>query len=183
MNSHLNCLEAPPPNEIEKPSLPGSTAISVVTSMELTAPAGDVWDRLMFYEQVEEPPPWLLRLLLPIPLRTEGRPRAVGDEIRCVYQGGDLSKRVTGMTRGWNYEFEVARQNLALLGGIRLVGGSYTLIPLASGSTRLALKTLYTSPWRPRWLCGWIEEKICHLFHRHILKAMRDAAPSRAAEA
>jgi hypothetical protein len=183
MNSDLNCLEALSPNDTEKRLLPGSTVISVATRMDLAAPAEDVWERLMFYEQIEEPPPWLLRLLLPVPLRTEGRPRVVGDEIRCVYQGGDLIKRVTRMTRGWNYEFDVVRQNLSVGGGIKLAGGSYTLITLANGGTRLILETLYTSPWRPRWLCRWIEERTCHLFHRHILKAMRDAAPLSTADA
>jgi hypothetical protein len=179
MNSNLNYIEAPPPpNEIEQSHAQRVSVISVVTCMDLAAPAAAVWETLMFYEQVEEPPPWLLRLLLPVPLRTEGRPRAVGDEIRCLYQGGDLSKRVTRMTPGRNYDFEVVAQNLALGGGIRLVGGSYTLITLANGSTRLALETLYTSPRRPRWFCRWIEARVCHLFHRHILSAMRAAIPA-----
>lgn len=184
MNSNLNCIDAPPPpNEVEESHPSRPFAISVVTSINLPAPAATVWEELMFYEQIEEPPPWLLRLLLPIPLRTEGRPRAVGDEIRCLYQGGDLIKRVTRMTRGWHYDFEVVTQSLALGGGIRLVSGSYTLSALPNGGTRLALETLYTSPRRPRLLCRWIEEKICHLFHGHILSAMRDAVPPHPAKA
>ncbi len=46
---------------------------SIVTRMRFAASPERVWHGLMFYEQIEERPPLHLRLLLPRPIRTEGR--------------------------------------------------------------------------------------------------------------
>jgi hypothetical protein len=148
---------------------------TVVTAIEVAAPVEAVWGSMMFYEQIRKRPPWLLRLVLPVPLRTEGHPTEVGGEIRCVYPSGYLIKRVTRMSRGWNYDFEVFEQNLSLGGGIKLVGGSYTLSDLPGERTKVTLETVYQSPHRPRWLCQWFEARVCRLFHRHILNAVGDA--------
>lgn len=148
---------------------------SVVTRMRFSASPGKVWEGLMFYEQIEEPPPLLLRLLLPVPLRTEGRKSEVGDQVICRYVSGHLRKRVTHVTPKQNYTFDVIEQNLSLGGRIRLAGGSYTLRPLPESGTEVVLETRYVSPRRPRWLCAPIEAVICRLFHRHILKTMRSS--------
>jgi hypothetical protein len=154
----------------------GESAASVVTCMKFDASVETVWERLRFYEQIEKRPPLVLRLLLPIPIRTQGRQLEAGNEIKCVYQDGYLVKRVTRITPGWNYSFEVVEQNLPLRRGIKLSGGSYTLRKLPGGATEVALETRYASPNRPRWFCRWIEAMVCHLFHRHILTAMRRGA-------
>ena len=133
----------------------------------------------MLYEQIKERPPLLLRLLLPVPLRTEGRKSAVGDQIICRYRSGLLCKRVTDVTVQRNYTFEIVEQNLSLGGGIRLTGGSYSLRPLPDGGTVVALETRYEGPMRPRWLCAWIEGIVCSVFHRHILRAMRGSLTIR----
>jgi hypothetical protein len=152
---------------------------SVVTRLNFPAPPDVVWEGLMLYEQIGTRPPLFLRLLLPAPIRTEGRKSEVGDEVKCHYQSGHLLKRVTQVTRGRNYEFDVVAQNLALPFGIKLSGGSYTLRQLADGNTDVALMTRYVSLQRPRWLCRRIEAVVCHSFHRHILGAMRSNLRSR----
>jgi hypothetical protein len=154
------------------------TPVSVVTAVKFSVSLGIVWQRLMFYEQIEKPPPWVLRLLLPIPVRTEGRELEVGEEIKCIYENGSLTKRVTRVTRGREFAFDVIEQKLKLHGGIKLSGGSYTLRELPDGRTEVALKTRYASRNRPRWLCRPVEAAVCHLFHRHILQAMRNRAES-----
>ncbi len=133
----------------------------------------------MFYEQIEERPPLLLRLLLPVPLRTEGRKSEVDDEVICRYVSGHLRKRVTHVTPERNYTFEVIEQNLSLGSGIRLAGGSYRLRPLPDGSTEVALETRYYASMRPRWLCARIEASVCGLFHRHIMGTMRSSLAAR----
>jgi hypothetical protein len=152
---------------------------SVVSQMRFSASPGKVWEGLMFYEQIEGRPPLLLRLLLPVPLRTEGRKSEVGDQIICRYVRGHLRKRVTHVTPERNYTFEVIEQNLSLGGGIRLAGGSYALRPLPDGGTEVVLETRYDGPQRPRWLCARIEAVVCRLFHRHILKTMRSNLAAR----
>jgi hypothetical protein len=168
--SRVNAAIARQPSKLAgaKPPL-----ASVVTRMRFAAPPGKVWEGLMFYEQIEELPPLLLRLLLPVPLRTEGRKSEVGDQIICRYVSGHLRKQVTHVTTERDYTFEVIEQNLSLGGGIRLAGGSYTLYALPEGGTEVVLETRYLSPRRPRWLCAPIEAAVCRLFHRHILRTMR----------
>jgi hypothetical protein len=142
---------------------------SIVTRMKFAASPEQAWDALIFYEQITERPPLHLRLLLPLPIRTEGRKSGVGDDARCVYEGGHLLKRV------W---FEVVEQNLTVGGGMRLLGGGYTLRELPDGRAEVALETCYVSPKHPRWLWKPIEAAVCHTFHRHILGTMRRNAES-----
>ncbi len=152
-------------------------ADSVATRMTFVASPEEVWSRLMFYEQIEARPPLHLRLLLPVPIRTEGRKSEVGDEARCLYEGGHLIKRVTQVEPGKRYAFVVAEQALDVRGGLKLSGGEYTLHPLGRGRTEVTLATRYSSPKRPRWLWRPIEAVVCHWFHRHILRAMRRTLP------
>ena len=154
-------------------------ARTVVTRMDFAASPQRVWDGLIFYEQIDEPPPLLLRLLLPVPLRTEGSKSEVGDQATCVYEGGHLLKRVTRIDPCRHYGFEVAEQNLALGGGLVLSGGSYTLRELTAGRTEVSVTTRYLSRRRPGWLWRPIEATVCHVFHRHLLRAMRRTVEGR----
>ena len=149
---------------------------AVLTRAAVAAPPERVWEALLFFEQIEERPPFLLRLLLPRPLRTVGSKSAVGDEAVCLYEKGRLVKRVTRVEPGRLYVFVVAEQDLSIGGSVRLLGGSYELRKLSDGGTEIALETLYESPLRPRWLFAPAEAAVCHAFHRHILAVMKRRA-------
>jgi len=151
---------------------------SVVTRMTLPASPQQVWEALMFYELIGKRPPFLLRLLLPLPIRTDGRKSQVGDEVKCHYADGHLLKRVIRVSRGSQYVFEVVEQELKVGDGIRLLGGCYELRQLPGDKTEVALETRYVSTNRPRWLCRRIEAAVCHSFHRYILRAVRNNLPS-----
>lgn len=152
--------------------------VSVVTGMRLLAPPRLAWERLVYFEQVPGPPPLALRLLLPAPMRAEGLLSSVGHETQCHYREGHLRKRVTRVVPQSYCGFEVVEQNLAIRGGIRLTGGSYTLHELPDRSTRIELETRYVSGRRPHWLWRPLEAAVCHALHRHILAAMRRALGS-----
>ena len=149
---------------------------SVVTRGQIAAPPTRVWHNLMFYEQIEDLPPLHLRLLLPLPIRTEGSKLVVDDQARCLYVGGHLLKRVTRIEPSSLYEFAVVEQQLALPRGVLLRGGSYTLRELPGHRTELAVTTRYVSKRGPRWLWRPIEALVCHLFHRHLLAAIQKKA-------
>lgn len=151
---------------------PPRDAVSVVTGMRLLAPPRLAWERLLYYEEILDPPPLALRLLLPEPTRTEGRKAVVGDLTRCQYREGHLLKRMTRVAPPSHCSFEVVEQELSIAGGIRLVGGSYTLSELPDHSTRVELETRYVSERSPNWLRRPLETAVCHAFHRHILGAM-----------
>lgn len=128
----------------------------------------------MFYEDVTDSPPFFLRGILPAPLGSEGCKSEVGSEVKCRYAAGNLVKRVTHIIRWRSYSFEVIEQNLSLRGGIKVLGGDYVIHKLSQDRTRVALSTRYESPNQPRWLFGRLEATVCHLFHRHILTAIRN---------
>ena len=145
----------------------------VATTMIFDAPPARVWRGLRFYEEIDRRPPLHLRLLLPMPIETAGDKSRVGDEARCLYQGGYLVKRATAVEPERRYAFSVVEQALVVGSGVKLTGGEYTLRQLEPGGTEVELTTRYTSPRRPRWLWGPIERAVCHSFHRHLLRAIR----------
>jgi len=153
--------------------LKGASPSIVVTRMRIAVSPIEAWRRLLFFEDVADRPPLPLRMLLPTPIRTEGRKAEVGDEARCLYTGGYLRKRVTRIDEGRLYGFEIIEQALDVGRGIRLLGGRYELRGLPDGATVVALETRYESPRRPWWIWGPIEAAVCHLFHRHLLAAIR----------
>jgi hypothetical protein len=175
--------------EVHDPALPralaghrganeGSPGCEVATRMSFAESPAQMWKRLRFYEQIDEPPPLHLRLLLPAPIETIGRKTHVGDEARCLYRGCHLIKRVTAVEPGRRYSFEVIEQALAIGGGIRLLGGGYTLSAVPRG-TEIEAITRYSGQRRPRWLWKTIEVAVCHSFHRHILRAMGSSEGAR----
>lgn len=145
---------------------------TVCTRAVFPAPPPRVWRTLLFYEQVDEPPPWWLRVLLPTPKSLAGSKSAVGDEAMCHYTEGHLKKRVTAIEPERRYEFEVAEQQLHVC-SVALQGGHYVLRAHADGRTLVEAATRYHSPLRPRWLFRPIERFVCHRFHRFLLGAMQ----------
>ena len=146
---------------------------AVVSAAALPASPARVWDALAFYEQLAGTPPWLLRTLLPVPVRTDRRAWEVGAETRCLYETGFIVKRLTRVEPPRCCEFDVVIQRLDLRGRIRLVAGRYELTECAEGTTRLELETRYVGSARPRWMCRPPEAAVCRLFHRHIFESVR----------
>jgi hypothetical protein len=156
----------------ESAAVEGQSA-SVTTGMTFAASPDEVWKGLLFYEEIGGRPPTHLRLLLPVPIRTEGKVSEVGGEAMCLYEGGHLLKRVTWIEPGHFYEFEIAEQSLSVGGSMRLSGGRYTLRELPDGATEVAVETRYTSTKWPRWFWRPLEKMVCHWFHRYLLGSMR----------
>lgn len=159
----------------ELPGAPDDGSVVVTTRTIFAAPPERVWSWLTYYEQIEERPPLVLRLLLPVPTRTEGKKSRVGDVARCLYNRGHLVKRVTAVESGRRLAFDVVEQALLVGRGLSLSGGAYGLREVARG-TEITLSTRYVSVRGPRWLWKPIEAAVCHAFHRHILRAMRRSA-------
>ncbi len=146
---------------------------STRTTVRVPATADEVWEGLRYYEQVARRPPLHLRLLLPVPVGTEGSKSEPGDEALCRYDRGSLRKRITRSERKRCLGFDVVEQDLPLRGGVRLAGGAYSLRELPGGRTEVGLETRYRSLHRPRWLWRPIENAVCHLFHRYLVEAIR----------
>jgi len=149
-----------------------TTAIDVVTTTALfDAPPDDVWQRMMFYEEVPQRPSLLLRLLLPAPVRTEGGNKEVGTVVACTYSRGGLTKRITVLDRPRLVRFEVLEQHLGIERCMTTVEGAYEFRAEGTG-TRVALTTQYHGHLRPRRLWRPLERLLAHRLHRHILDGM-----------
>ena len=158
-----------------------TTASKVIrTRMAFAAPLERVWNGLLFYEQIEERPPLHLRLMLPVPIGTEKMAPEVGAKVLCSYESGHLVKRITEIDPKRHYGFDVVEQTLSIGGGLRLSGGGYTLRTLPDGDTEVAVTTRYAGGRRPGWFWTPVEAAVCHLFHRHLLGAMRRKVESAA---
>jgi len=155
-----------------------SRSIDVVTTTaRFDAAPDDVWQRMMFYEEVPHRPSLLLRTFLPAPVRTQGGSKKVGTFVECTYSRGGLTKRITVLERPRLVRFEVLEQNLGIERCMTTVEGSYEF--RADGlATEVALTTQYHGHLRPRWLWQPLERLLAHRLHRHILDGM-GAVPGR----
>lgn len=146
---------------------------SVSTEMVVPASPVSVWNNIQFYEEVKQPPPLVLRWLLPTPIRTEGTKQDVAAVVRCVYRGGFLIKKITDSRPGGVIEFDVLKQALGIEGFVTLGRGSYQLFEQTERTTRVVLTTCYRGHLRPRVVWRPVERWLAHRMHRHILTGMR----------
>lgn len=153
-------------------------AVHVVTRATFPESPARLWEALLLYEEIDEHPPWYMRLLLPVPVRHGGGVRKVGETIECLYEGGRLVKRVTSLQESRRYEFDVVEQDLQLGGGVLLAGGCYMLRERDNGGTEVAVETRYVGVRRPRWLWEPLERAVCGVFHRHLLRIIHQRIES-----
>jgi hypothetical protein len=148
----------------------------VSTQMVFHAPAARAWDAIVFFEEVKNPPPWILRVGLARPLYTRGSARAVGDVKICVYNKGHITKRIRTVEPSRFLGFEVIEQQIGYERDIRLVGGSFAFAPLGTEDTLVTLTTTYRPRLAPRFCWRRGEALAIHTLHRHVLEGMRQAA-------
>jgi len=149
-----------------------ATMSMVVTRASIKATPEEVWRRIMFYEEVPHRPPLMLRLLLPVPLRTSKPGLNPGALVQCSYSGGGhLVKRITTVEPPRLVRFEVIEQHLGIEPCLTTSAGSYEIFKTDAGS-EVALTTRYTGHLRPRWLWRGPERLLGHSLHRHILGGM-----------
>lgn len=162
-------------DQVERKLFPMDTDIAEVrTEAVFPAPPARVWDRIVFYEQVErEPSSWLLRFALPRPVRAEGSKAAVGDVQRCIYRHGHLVKVITERVHPERLAFRVAEHHLLIERNVTLLDGAFLLEPCAGGQTRVILTTRYQRHLRPAWMWEWVERRVVHALHGHVLEDMR----------
>jgi len=147
---------------------------AVATRVHFDASPEAVWNRIMFYEEVPGRAPFLLRALLPRPIRAEGDKTRIGTKVRCVYNGGDLVKRITRVDAPHLLEFEVVDQRLRIEDCIRTSGGSYQIYSCGD-ATDVLLITNYEAYLRPRSLWRLLETLLVSQLHRHILRGVSAA--------
>lgn len=150
---------------------PGAAIDAVTTKGAFEASPEAVWQKLMFYEEVPLRPPLMLRIFLPVPVKTQGNDKHVGASVECSYSQGSLVKRITVLDPPRLVRFEVIEQHLGVERCVTTVEGSYE-IRADGGGSEVALTTMYRGHLRPRWLWRPVERSLAHQLHRHILAGM-----------
>ena len=134
------------------------------------------WDGIVFYEQVDYPPPLLLRLALPKPIRAEGRNDYVGAEQKCIYDRGYILKQITRRDPPRVLAFDVTSQHVHFEHDVELLDGAFLLDPMPDHRTRVTLVTRYQRLLRPDWLWRPMERAVVRSLHGHVLRGMRSKA-------
>jgi hypothetical protein len=157
--------------------LPRRQDIAIVqTSLTVDATPAEAWNAIMFYEDVEHPPPWLLHLALPQPIRSEGNKEREGEIVRCFYNCGTISKRISRVEPGRRLSFEVVEAVMRSENYAELRDGHFEIEPQGGGQSRITLTTRYERKLRPAWVWEPIERKVIHTLHEHVLEGMRRKA-------
>ena len=154
---------------------------AVETALHLDATPEEVWEGIIFYEEVPRRPPWFLRIFLPRPIRTDGEKMRVGAIVLCTYDGGHLLKRITAVEPARLVRFDVLEQRLGVEDCVSMSQGSYEIRAAEAGS-EVVLTTHYRGRLRPRRLWRPLERSLAHRLHRHILDGMRATLAACAAE-
>lgn len=159
----------------------GGAASNELISTHLSLPADPetVWGRIVLFEEVVGRPSLLLRLFMPHPVRTDGEKSRVGALVRCVYEGGDLVKRMIAVEPPYRMVFDVIEQRLGIEGCVVVQRGSYEIDRNGKGSD-VILTTQYRAFLHPRRLWRPLEEMVGHRLHLHILHGMQEGGLRRA---
>ena len=152
----------------------GTVCETVATRLHFDASPAAVWNHIMFYEEVPGRPPFLLRALLPRPVRTDGNKTRVGAIVRCTYREGDLLKRITSLEPPHFLGFAVIEQSLGIEDCVLTLRGSYEIFACGNASD-VVLITNYQAHLRPRYLWRLLEGFLVSQLHRHILRGVRAA--------
>lgn len=158
-------------------AIPWRQEIAVVeTGLTVDATPEEAWNAIMFYEDVEHAPPWLLHLALPQPIRSEGNKEREGEVVRCFYNCGTISKRISRVERPRRLSFEVVEAVMRSENYAELKDGSFEIEPVGERQSRITLTTRYERKLRPAWIWEPIERKVIHTLHGHVLEGMRRKA-------
>lgn len=152
----------------------GGPARNEMVSTRITIPAvpAQVWSSMQLYEEVTGRPPLILRAFMPRPLCTDGRKDRAGELVRCVYDCGNLIKRIISIEPPYRMVFDVLEQRLGIEGCIVAQRGSYEIDRDPVGSS-VILTTQYRAFLHPRWLWRNLERFAAHQLHLHILHGMQ----------
>jgi len=148
----------------------------VQTSLTVDATPAEAWNAIMFYEDVEHSPPWLLHLALPQPIKSEGNKEKEGEVVRCFYNAGTISKRISRVEKHRRLSFAVVEAIMRSENYARLKDGSFEIEPVGDTRSRITLTTRYERKLRPGFFWEPIERKVIHTLHGHVLEGMRRKA-------
>jgi hypothetical protein len=146
----------------------------VRTSGHLSCEAQRAWQKVCFYEHITIRPSLLLRAALPVPVRTTGAYRQVGDISRCRYSdGGYLTKQITRIEDGKLIDFAIIEQSIRYAGRINLKGGSIQIESHEDDTCSVHMLTRYESRGIARLIPCVFIDLVVGAMHKIVIKDMQ----------
>jgi hypothetical protein len=147
----------------------------VCTTARLACEAHRAWDKVCFYEHIAIKPSWLLRTVLPVPLRTTGTYREVGNVSRCLYSdGGYLTKKIRQIVAGQRIDFDIIEQTIRYAGKIVLKGGTIRIQPRDDGTCRVEMSTRYELRSPLLFIARFFIDRVVATMHRIVIRDMQE---------
>lgn len=168
---------------------------SVATTVEIDAPPSVVWEHVVSFSDLEEPPGSLFRAGLAYPLRARIEGSGVGAVRHCEFSTGAFVEPITVWDEPRRLAFDVVAQPAPmhewspyanvhpphLDGSFRSTAGEFLLEPLEGGRTRLTGTTWYVLELHPAPYWRLWSDGIVHAIHervlRHVARESEAAAP------
>lgn len=146
----------------------------VCTSGDLSCNAQRAWEKVCFYEHIEAQPSLLLRTVLPVPQRTSGAYRAVGDISRCMYSdGGYLTKQIRHIAAGQRIDFDIIEQSIRYATRIPLKGGTIQIEANQDGTCSVHMLTRYELHGAARFIPRFFINYVVSAMHRIVITDMQ----------
>jgi hypothetical protein len=146
----------------------------IVTSGRLSCEARKAWEKVCFYEHIATQPSLLLRTVLPIPQRTTGTYRKVGDISRCMYSdGGYLAKQITRLVDGERIEFDVIEQSIRYADSILLKGGTIQIESHPDDTCSVRMLTRYEVHGAARFIPRSFINYVVSAMHKIVIRDMQ----------
>jgi hypothetical protein len=146
----------------------------VCTSGDLSCNAQRAWEKVCFYEHIATRPSLLLRTALPVPQRTSGAYRAVGDVSRCMYSdGGYLTKKIRNIVAGQQIDFDIIEQSIRYATSIPLRGGTIQIEAHDDGTCSVHMLTRYEVHGGARFVPRFFIEYVISAMHRIVITDMQ----------
>ena len=156
---------------------PRRREIAVIqTGLTINSTPEEAWNAIMFYEDVEHAPPWLLHLALPKPIRSQGDKRRAGEVVTCFYNCGEIKKRISAVLPPRRLVFDVVSVQMRSENYAHLKDGSFEISPVGDKRCRITLQTRFERKLQPAFIWEPIEREVIHTLHGHVLEGMRRKA-------
>jgi hypothetical protein len=146
----------------------------VCTSGRLSCEAQRAWEKVCFYEHIATKPSLLLRTALPVPQRTTGAYRQVGDVSRCMYSdGGYLTKQIRHIADGTHIDFDIIEQTIRYAGRIDLKGGTIQIESHDDGTCSVHMLTRYELRWPAVLIPRVFIDYVVKAMHKIVIRDMQ----------
>jgi uncharacterized membrane protein YhaH (DUF805 family) len=159
----------------------------VTTTIEIAAPAEQVWPNVIGFSDLPEPPEWEYKLGIAYPMRAKIDGEGVGAVRRCEFSTGAFVEPITVWDPPRRLAFDVIQQPPAMTewspyhevraphveGYMTSKGGEFRLVPLPGNRTRLEGTTHYTLAIYPELYWRAYAELLLHGIHTRVLRHIK----------